>query len=84
MPRALTAEWQRVAPADQPEAARQWRSRRDLLAREGCHHWVFRSPADPDAFLEFIEAGSAAILEGARSRAGMKPAAEVLIELELS
>ena len=84
MPRALTAEWQRVASADQPEAARQWRLRRDLLAREGCHHWVFRSPADPDAFLEFIEAGSAAILEGARASAGMKPSAEVLIELELS
>ena len=84
MPRALTAEWQRVASADQPEAARQWRLRRDLLAREGCHHWVFRNPADPDAFLEFIEAGSAAILEGARASAGMKPSAEVLIELELS
>lgn len=84
MPRALTAEWRRVAPADQPAAAQQWRARRDLLTREGCHHWVFQSPSDPDAFLEFIEAGDVTIIEGARARAGMKPAAEVLIELELS
>jgi hypothetical protein len=79
----LTAEWQRVQPADQPEAARQWRERRGVLAREGCHHWVFRSPTNPDAFLEFIEAGDTTIIEVARARAGMEPAAEILIELEL-
>lgn len=84
MPRALTAEWLRVEPPDQPEAEKRWRARRDLLAREGCHHWVFRSPSDPDAFLEFIEAGDVTVIEGARARAGMEPAAEVLIELELS
>jgi len=83
VPRALTAEWQRVQPADQPEAARRWLARREVLAREGCHHWVFRSPTDPDAFLEFIEAGETTIIEGARALAGMEPA-EVLIELELS
>lgn len=84
MPRVLSAEWLRVQPADEPEAAQRWRARRDQLAREGCHHWVFRSPSDPAAFLEFIEAGDAALLEGARERAGMTPAAEILIEVELS
>lgn len=84
MPRALTAEWVRVEPADEPETAQRWRGRRDQLAREGCHHWVFRSPSDPAAFLEFIEAGDAAVLKGARERAGMAPGAEILIEVELS
>jgi hypothetical protein len=84
MPRALTAEWLRVEPADEPQAAQLWRARHDQLAREGCHHWVFRSPSDPAAFLEFIEGGDAALLQGARARAGMRPDAEILIELELS
>ena len=83
MPRALTAEWHRVEPAEEPEAAQRWRARRAQLERAGCHHWVFRSPSDPAAFLEFIEAGDAALLERARAAAGM-PNAEILIELELS
>ena len=84
MPRALTAEWLRVEPADEPEAAQRWRARRLQLERDGCHHWIFRSPSDPAAFLEFIEAGDASLLETARARAGMAPNAEILTELELS
>jgi hypothetical protein len=84
VPRALTAEWRRVVPADQPRAASQWRARRDALARNGCHHWVFQSPSDPDAFLEFIEGADAAALAAARARAGMDADAEILTELELS
>jgi hypothetical protein len=84
VPRALTAEWQRVEPADEPEASRRWRATRDQLARDGCHHWIFRSPTDPAAFLEFIEAADAGVLRDARERAGMKPTAEILSELELS
>lgn len=84
MPRALTAEWLRVEPADEPEAAQRWRARRDQLSREGCHHWVFRNPSDPSAFLEFIEGADAALLKSARERAGMSPDAEILIEVELS
>lgn len=84
MPRALTAEWQRIEPTEQPEAASRWRTRRDALARDGCNHWVFRSPSDPDAFLEFIEASDETVLRGARTRAGMEPPAEILTELELS
>ena len=84
MARALTAEWVRVEPADEPEAAQRWRARRHQLAADGCHHWVFRSPSDASRFLEFIEAGDAAILQGARERAGMRADAEILIEVELS
>ena len=84
MPRALTAEWHRVEPAEEPAAAQRWRARRAQLERSGCHHWVFRSPSDPAAFLEFIEAGDAALLERAREAAGMPPNAEILMELELS
>jgi hypothetical protein len=84
MARALTAEWHRVDPIDEPEAAQRWRARRHDLAADGCHHWVFRSPGNPNAYLEFIEAGSAAVLASARERAGMAPAAEILIEVELS
>lgn len=84
MPRALTAEWVHVAPADEPEAAQRWRARRHQLAAEGCHHWVFRSPSDSARFLEFIEAGDATVLQGARARAGMRADAEILIEVELS
>ena len=84
MPRALTAEWLRVEPADEPEAAQRWRARRAQLSQLGCHHWVFRSPSDPSAFLEFIEGGDAALLRGARERAGMTSDIEILIEVELS
>jgi hypothetical protein len=84
VPRALTVEWRRVAPADQPGAASQWRARRDQLARDGCHHWIFRSPSDPDAFLEFIEGTDVAVLAAARARAGLDATAEILTELELS
>lgn len=83
MARALTAEWTQVAPADEPEAAQRWRARRHHLAADGCHYWVFRSPGDPTAFLEFIEGGSAVEVASARERAGMAPA-EILIEVELS
>ena len=83
MPRALTAEWHRVEPADEPAAAQRWRARQAQLGRDGCHHWVFRSPSDPAAFLEFVEAADAASLARARAAAGM-PDAEILIELELS
>ena len=84
MARALTAEWVRVEPADEPEAAQRWRARRHQMAADGCHHWVFRSPSDSTRFLEFIEAGDSAILQGARERAGMRSDAEILIEVELS
>lgn len=84
MPRALTAEWRRVDPADQSRAASQWRARRNQLALDGCHYWVFRSPSDPDAFLEFIEGADATVLAAARLRAGMDGSAEILTELELS
>lgn len=84
MPRALTAEWVHVDPADEPAAAQRWRARQLRLQQEGCHHWVFRSPSDPTAFLEFIEAGDAAQLDRARALAGMTPNAEILTELELS
>jgi hypothetical protein len=81
--RALTAEWIRVEPADEPAAAQRWRARHAQLEQAGCHHWVFRSPSDPAAFLEFIEAGDATLLASARARAGMTPNAEILTELEL-
>lgn len=84
MPRALTAEWVHVDPADEPAAAQRWRARQLRLQQEGCHHWVFRSPSDPTAFLEFIEAGDPAQLDRARALAGMTPNAEILTELELS
>ena len=84
MPRALTTEWYRVEPEDEPEAAQRWRARRALMQKEGCHHWIFRSPSDQAAFLEFIEGGDATMLASARARAGMSPDAEILTELELS
>jgi hypothetical protein len=81
--RALTAEWQKIIPAEQPEAASRWRARREILARHGCHHWIFRSPSDPDAFLEFIEGVDAATIALARSGAGLDTSTEILTELEL-
>lgn len=84
MARALTAEWQRVEAPDEPAAAQRWRARRDQMARAGCHHWVFRNPADPASFLEFIEGADAGAVRRARADAGMAPDAPILIELELS
>jgi hypothetical protein len=78
MARALTAEWQHIPPADQPEAASRWRARHDS------HHWIFRSPTNPDAFLEFIEGADADVLSKARAGAGMNAPVEILTELELS
>jgi hypothetical protein len=82
--RSLTAEWLHVPLADQPEAIRRWRDRRDRLVADGCHYWIFASAVDDAAFLEFIEARDEATLTGARERAGMAPRVEILTELELS
>ena len=84
MARALTAEWQSVAAADQPEAASRWRVRREILATHGCHHWIFQRPSDPAAFLEFIEGANAGALAAARAAAGLGSSVEILTELELS
>jgi hypothetical protein len=80
----MTVDWRRVEPADEAAAQKQWRARRDKLAKEGCNHWVFRSPSDDSSYLEFIEAKDASVLKGARERAGMEPNEEILTELELS
>ena len=84
MPRAVTAQWQHVEPDGVAAAAAQWRARREQLARSGVHYWVFRSPSDPSAFVEFVEAADAGQVQQARADAGMPPDAEILIELELS
>jgi hypothetical protein len=84
MPRVMTVDWRIIDPADEQKKEREWRERRDQLAKDGCKHWVFRSPSDPSAYLEFIEAGDASVLKGARERAGMEPNDEILTELELS
>jgi hypothetical protein len=75
---ALTAEWQRVRQPTSPAPGSG--ERREVLARGVSP--LGSEPATP-AFLD-IEAGDTTIIEGARARAGMEPAAEVLIELELS
>lgn len=84
MARAVTAEWQRVAPAAMPAAMARWRVRRDRVTAAGAHYWVFRSTADPDSYVEFIEARDAATLASARSDAEMAAPDDLLTEVELS
>lgn len=84
MPRVMTVDWRRIEPEQEAAAERQWRDRREKLAKDGCKHWVFRSPSDIAAFMEFVEAADADILAKARERAGMEPNEEILTELELS
>ena len=84
MPRVMTVDWRRIEPEQEAAAESQWRDRRAKLAKEGCKHWVFRSPSDIAAYMEFVEAADAESLRSARERAGMEPNEEVLTELELS
>ena len=83
-PRALTAEWHRVAPGDRPAAVAGWCDRRDRLAADGCHFWVFASAAEPDTYLECTEASDADSLQRARSRADLSRSADILSEVELT
>jgi hypothetical protein len=80
----MTMDWRRIEPEKEAEAEQEWRTRRAQLAKDGCHHWVFRSPSDIATYMEFVEADDADVLRGARERAGMEPNDEVLTELELS
>lgn len=84
MPRVMTMDWRRIEPEKEAEAEQQWRARKALLAKDGCQHWVFRSPSDIATYMEFVEAADADVLKKARERAGMEPNDEVLTELELS
>lgn len=84
MGRVLTAEWQRVSPADRPRAERAWRDRRAVLAAHGAHHWLFVSATDPDAYLEFTEAADPDALRRAHAEAGLGSDLPILYEVELS
>ena len=84
MPRVMTVDWRRIEPEKEAEAEEQWRARKAQLAKDGCQHWVFRSPSDIAAYMEFVEAADADALMKARERAGMEPNEEILTELELS
>jgi hypothetical protein len=80
VPRALTAEWQRVGRLT-GRRRRTVARRRDLSPARGVTTGV--RVLDPTHFWNSSRPATT-IIEGARARAGMKPAADVLIELELS
>lgn len=72
MPRTLTAARAMV----RPEAESQYRAllaeRAGLVRARGANFWVFRSRADPGAFLEFVESGD--------GRAGVRSEREIELE----
>lgn len=81
MPRALS--WTFIDMTEAREATlSRLRERRDLLATEGCRHWVFRSENDATV-LEFTEAVDESTLAAGHARAGI-PDRPIFIELELS
>jgi hypothetical protein len=83
MGRALTAEWTRVPESGRDAAMAQWSRRREQVGTHGCHYWVFASPDEPDAYLEFVEGRDAAVLARARAAAGLPASIPILTEVEL-
>ncbi|HEY8257162.1 MAG TPA: hypothetical protein VIG08_05860 [Gemmatimonadales bacterium] len=59
MARTLTVSRVRVRPGAEPEYLAAVGALSSLAESRGWHLWVFRSPSDPQLFLECSESGSA-------------------------
>lgn len=69
MARALTLKRMVVPHPDRTRYLERLRVRRDYYQRANCNFWVFEEAALPGAFIEFTEAGDAAVLTAAHANA---------------
>jgi hypothetical protein len=67
--RALTIKRTVVPQHERKTYLGRLRVRRDYYARAGCNFWVFEEAGLPGAFIEFTEAGDAAVLNAAHAGA---------------
>lgn len=86
MPRALTIHRSIIPASDRAKQLERLRAKRDHYQGKNCRFWVFEEAAVRGAFLEFVEADSAAIISAAHASAADAPldAGRVYIEVELS
>lgn len=86
MPRALTIQRSIIPAADRAKQLERLRAKRDHYQGKNCRYWVFEEAAVRGAFLEFVEADSAALIAAAHASAADAPldASRVYLEVELS
>ena len=85
MPRALTIQRSIIPAADRARHLERLRAKRDHYVAKQCRFWAFEEAAVHGAFLEFVEADSAAQLSAAHASASDAPidAARVYLEVEI-
>ncbi|MDA1081123.1 MAG: hypothetical protein O2973_05495 [Gemmatimonadetes bacterium] len=85
MPRALTIQRSIIPAADRSRQLKRLRAKRDHYLGMQCRYWLFEEAAVHGAFLEFVEADSAAALSAAHASSADPPldAARVYLEVEL-
>ena len=86
MPRALSIKRSIVPLADRTKYLERLKGRKDHYKRAGCDFWVFEEAALTGAFIEFVEAADAAVLEAAHAAAPepVLDPARIYTEVELT
>ena len=86
MPRALAIQRSVIPAADRARQLERLRAKRAHYTGNQCRYWVFEEAAVPGAFLEFVEADSAATIQAAHASAADAPvdAGRIYLEVELS
>jgi hypothetical protein len=86
MGRALTIQRSIIPVADRAKNLERLRAKRDHYRSKQCRYWVFEEAGVHGAFLEFVEADSAAVLTAAHAAAPDAPidVNRVYLEVELS
>ncbi len=85
MPRVLTAQRTVIPLYERERYLERMRSRRDFYTSVGCRYWVFEEIDLAGAFIEFIEAQDAAVLQAALADApdALLESARIYQEMEL-
>jgi hypothetical protein len=86
MGRALTIQRSIIPAADRAKHLERLRAKRDHYTSKQCRYWVFEEAGVHGAFLEFVEADSAAAIAAAHAAAADAPidVNRVYLEVELS
>ncbi len=86
MPRALAIQRSVIPASERAKQLERLRAKRDHYRANQCRYWVFEEAAVPGAFLEFVEADSAAQISAAHASASDAPvdANRIYLEVELA